>query len=127
MTGGQDGSGKSLDSAEILDDVADASFRALVATMASRRADHQVVPLPSGQVLVIGGEDDPGDGSGDVILQAVDVFEPGAETFTALPPLATPRDDHRAVRLRDGRVLVTGGENTTSTASIADAETYDAK
>ena len=95
--------------------------------MASRRADHQAVLLPSGQVLLLGGEDDPGDGSGDVILQTVDVFEPVAETFTALGPLAVGRDDHRAIRLLDGRVLVTGGENTASSASIDDVEAYDAR
>ncbi len=127
VTGGQDASGTSLDTAEILDDAPDASFRLLAAKMASRRADHQAVLLPSGQVLILGGEDDPGDGSGDVILSTVDVFEPGAETFTALPPLGVGRDDHRAIRLLDGRVLVTGGENTTSTASIDACEAYDAR
>ena len=127
VTGGQDGSGRSLDTAEILDAPADPSFRLLAGRMASRRADHQAVRLPSGQVLVLGGEDDPGDGSGDVILQTVDVFEPGSETFTALPPLAVGRDDHRAIRLLDGRVLVTGGENATSTASIDACEAYDAR
>jgi len=34
------------------------------------------------------------------------------------------RDDHRVVRLRDGRLLVTGGEDAWS-LSIRDAEAYD--
>jgi len=127
VTGGQDASGRSLDTAEILDDETAPAFRLLASKMGSHRADHEAVRLPSGQVLVLGGEDDPGDGSGDVLLLTVDVFDPATETFTAMPPLGTARDDHRALRLLDGRVLVTGGESTTSDGSIADCEAYGAR
>ena len=129
VLGGQDGTGRSLDTAEILEDPTAApgsAFAAIPAAMSSRRADHQAVLLPSGQVLILGGEDDPANGSPDVILTTVDVFEPVSKTFTALPPLAVGRDDHRVTRLRDGRVLVTGGEDV-DMASIASVEAYTTK
>jgi hypothetical protein len=127
VLGGQGGSGASLATAEILDDpsASPASvFRALSATMGADRADHQVLRLPSGQVLVFGGEDDPGTGAPDAILATVDLFDPATESFTAMPDLIVPRDDHRIVRLLDGRVLVTGGEDAAS-LSIRDVEAYD--
>jgi hypothetical protein len=126
VVGGQGPGGSSLDTAEILDDPAAgpaASFRPLAARTGDRRADHQALRHPSGAVLIVGGEDDPGDGSGDVILDSVDLFDPATETFVPLPSLGTRRDDHRIVRLRDGRVLVTGGEDASSRA-IRDAEVY---
>ena len=35
--------------------------------MGSRRADHEALRLPGGGVLLLGGEDDPADGSPDTI------------------------------------------------------------
>ncbi|MHC4960372.1 MAG: Kelch repeat-containing protein, partial [Planctomycetota bacterium] len=121
LAGGQDAAGRSLDTAEILETIA-GGFRLLAATMLNRRADHQALRLPTGQVLVLGGEDDPGGGA-DVILVGVDLFDPATETFVAMPPVAVPRDDHRVVRLADGRILVTGGEDAAS-VSIAAVEIY---
>ena len=121
IAGGQDETGRSFDSAEVLDPGASA-FRLLTAIMGTRRADHQAVLTPDGSVLLLGGEDDPGSGL-DVILTSVDRFDPVSESFTPVTPLLVPRDDHRVVRLLDGRLLVTGGEDATST-SIRDTEIY---
>ena len=98
------------------------SFRLLVAVMANRRADHRALRLRDGGVLLLGGEDDPGGGP-DVILDSVDRFDPGTETFDPGTALLVPRDDHRIARLLDGRILVTGGEDETS-MSIPDTEFY---
>ena len=121
LAGGQDESGQSLDTAEMLDPGA-ASFRPLAATMGDRRADHSAVRWRDGSVLLLGGEDDPGGGL-DVILDSVDRFDPDTESFATSTALLVPRDDHRVARLRDGRILVTGGEDATST-SIRDTEIY---
>jgi len=94
----------------------------LASTMADRRADHVALREPDGSVLLIGGEDDPAGGP-DVILTSVDRFDPTTEAFLPLSPLSVPRDDHRVVRLRDSRILVTGGEDETST-SIRATEYY---
>jgi hypothetical protein len=123
VAGGQGAAGTSLDTAEVLDAPSSPSFRTLAARLGLRRADHEAVPLPSGEVLLLGGEDDPASGP-DVILDAVECFDPATETFRLLPPLAVPRDDHRAVRLRSGLVLVTGGEYEAS-LSIPAVEAYD--
>ena len=58
-----------------------------------------------------------------MILATVEFFDPPTETFVAMPPLAVPRDDHRVARLRDGGILVTGGENAAA-ESIAAVEIY---
>ncbi len=121
IAGGQDTTGRSLDSAEVLDPGASA-FRLLASPMGSRRADHQAVLTPNGSVLLLGGEDDLGGGL-DVILTTVDRFDPDSESFTTMTALQIPRDDHRVARLLDGRLLVTGGEDGSST-SIRDAEIY---
>jgi hypothetical protein len=122
VTGGQGSDGASLASAEVLDPGAGA-FRPLAATLTVPRSDHVALLLPSGEVLLLGGERDPGNDI-DEILTAVDLFLPESETFRPLPPLATGRDDHRAVRLLSGRILVTGGEDAGS-LSIPDVELYD--
>jgi hypothetical protein len=121
LAGGQDGSGRSLDTAELLDPGAQ-TFRLLAATMSDRRADHQAVRWLDGSVLLLGGEDDPGGGP-DVILDSVDRFDPTTETFVPGTALLVPRDDHRVARLLDGRILITGGEDATST-SIRDTEIH---
>lgn len=125
VTGGQTG-GRSQATAEILDDPsagAGSQFRLLTATLSERRADHQAIALPNGQVLLLGGEDDPANGTPDAILRGVDLFDPSSEAFTTMPALAVPRDDHRTVRLANGQILVTGGEDVTS-RSISAVETY---
>jgi hypothetical protein len=111
LAGGQDASGKSLDTAAVLDAGA-AAFRLLSATMNDRRADHQAVRLDDGTVLLLGGEDDPASGP-DVILTGVDRFVPATESFAPKAALEVARDDHRVALLLDGRILVTGGEDAT--------------
>ncbi|MCU0725664.1 MAG: hypothetical protein MUE73_07735 [Planctomycetes bacterium] len=122
VCGGQGPGGESVATAEVLDPGAGA-FRTLDAMLPVPRSDHVAILLPGGEVLLLGGERDPGNDD-DEILRAVDLFRPGTETFGSLPPLAVGRDDHRVVRLRSGRVLVTGGEDAGS-LSIPDAELYD--
>jgi hypothetical protein len=122
VCGGQGPGGASIATAEILDPGAGA-FRTLAATLPVPRSDHVAILLPGGEVLLLGGERDPGDDH-DEILRAADLFRPGTETFGSLPPLAVGRDDHRVVRLRSGRILVTGGEDAGS-LSIPEAELYD--
>jgi hypothetical protein len=128
VTGGQHPNGESVDTAEILDDVTampTSSFRVLASRMSTSRADHIALRRPDGTVLLLGGELDPPAGP-DVILTAVDRFDPATETFLALPDLQSGRDDHRAAVLTDGRILVTGGEDAAARA-IAEVEVYPAK
>jgi len=86
------------------------TFKLLDARMSTSRADHISILLPDGTVLILGGELDPASGP-DIILTSVDLFDPATAVFRPLPDLEVGHDDHRAVLLTDGRVLVTGGED----------------
>ena len=61
--------------------------------------------LEDGTVLVVGGRGYTGTGT----LARADRFDPVASTFRDGGSLATARHDHAAIRLADGKVLVTGG------------------
>ncbi len=125
LTGGQRSNGVSVDDAEILDDVTalpTSTFKLLDARMSTSRADHISILLPDGTVLILGGELDPASGP-DIILTSVDLFDPATAVFRPLPDLEVGHDDHRAVLLTDGRVLVTGGEDKDAKA-IDSVEAY---
>jgi len=52
--------------------------------------------------------------------------DPVAETFTLTGPMSTPRSDHTATRLHDGRVLIVGGiAQDELSEGIPSAEHYD--
>src|SRR5205823_3949282 len=78
--------------------------------LAYHRAFQNAVVLPSGQVVVIGGATVAVGFSDSNSVLVPEIFDPTTETFTALPPLAVPRNYHSvALLLPDGRVLSTGG------------------
>lgn len=81
-------------------------------SLAEPRAGHQAVPLPNGRVLVTGG--DPfvaADGTFDPhSLASVELFDPATGTWHPVRPMpGGGRSGHRALTLRSGAVLVTGG------------------
>jgi RHS repeat-associated protein len=105
------------------------SFRALAPNVQVLRAAHTATGLLDGRVLITGGQS-----SG--ALSAVEGFnaqtailfkpayDPEAGTFTVLPNgLVTPRWDHTATLLADGRILIAGGRN--ETGPLASAEVFD--
>ncbi|MFC5747277.1 Kelch repeat-containing protein [Actinomadura rugatobispora] len=67
---------------------------------------HCAVPLPSGNVLVVGGTDS---GCVDVGYREAFVYDPAARTWSVTEGLSTGRWDFAAVGLGDGRVLAAGG------------------
>jgi WD40 repeat protein len=74
------------------------------------------VPLAGGRVLVMGG-----------CATAAQLYDPAAGTFTTTGSLTEPRSGKTATLLSDGRVLVTGGYDCTSSEGgiSASAEVYD--
>lgn len=84
----------------------------------ARTTWHSATLLPSGKVLIAGGR---GIGSPTApILSSTELFDPSAGTFTLSGTLTNGRDLHTATALKDGKVLIAGGETIgyTATAEI---------
>lgn len=78
--------------------------------MAYRRAFHNSVVLPNGQVVVLGGQTYAVGFSDANSVLAPELWDPETEAFTTLPAMAVPRNYHSvALLLPDGRVLSAGG------------------
>ena len=87
--------------------------------MSTGRAAHTATLLPSGKVLIAGGD------SCSFInyyqncpLNSAEVYDPGAGTFATTGKMSVTRVFHTATLLTNGKVLVTGGPD-------ASAELYD--
>lgn len=84
------------------------TFSTYAARMSHPRAGHTATRLADGRVLLCGGWYEVSSGTLNV-TDSAEVFDPATGTFTAVGPMTVPRVDHAALRLPDGRVLVTGG------------------
>jgi hypothetical protein len=76
------------------------------------RYSHATHTVQDGIVWVLGGEDFDG-----APLSAVQRFDPATSTFLQSFNLATPRSSAAVARLADARVLIAGGQTTTSALS----------
>ncbi|MBV9073851.1 MAG: hypothetical protein JOZ10_09485 [Acidobacteria bacterium] len=74
--------------------------------MGSPREGHTATLLPSGDVLIIGGQNEQG------ALATAELYHPASNSFTTIGKMATPRVGHTATLLPDGSVLITGGAAT---------------
>jgi hypothetical protein len=83
---------------------------------------HSAICLTDGRLLVAGGWRHSGLPSSVPPLGEAQVYDPAANTWSRAASLKTPRAQHAAVLLADGRVLVVGGLNH---APLAEAEIYD--
>ncbi len=132
IAGGSSSGSAVLQSAEVFDP-ATGAFTALPASDATElqtaRYNFAAVPLPGGKILIAGGVGTAG------VLASAEIFDPAAETFTALPAsgateLQTPRTAPAAAALPDGRVLIAGGDSTANSMISSDdvlssAEVFD--
>jgi hypothetical protein len=119
IAGGRGNSGP-LNTAELFDPAA-GTFT-LLPPMNLVRYFHTATLLPSGKVLITGGT--PGDSVFGVLpTNTAELFDPVAGTFTALPPMTSPRSEHTATLLPSGKILITGGD--TGTAFSNTAELFD--
>jgi hypothetical protein len=89
------------------------------------RGVHQTTLLLDGRVLVSGGIDY--SQRPEPIFASAELYDPATGTWTATGSMIGPRFKHRAVLLRDGRVLVAGGTATEPSRDppLATAELYD--
>ena len=81
---------------------------------------HTATLLPNGKVLVAGGDNSIFGGS----VASAYLYDPTAETWTAVATMHSSREDHIATLLPNGKVLVAGGYLSGS-GVIATAELYD--
>jgi hypothetical protein len=126
MAGGSCAGG---DSAELYDPAANNGngVSTVTGSMAAIRVGHTATLLANGKVLVAAGMDTVHTQPG-MALDSAELFDPaannGAGAFAATGSLATARYAHLATLLQGGRVLVTGGLDSTITA-VASAEVFD--
>ena len=70
------------------------------------RSSHTTTLLQDGRVLISGGC---GNATVLVIDCPAEIYDPATGSFRATAKLITARNNHAAVRLLDGRVLIAGG------------------
>ncbi len=118
MSGGRAGSGADKKAAII--DITGGNFTwKSVAPMQYGRYFHNLVNLPDGKVLAVGGGSP--DTSGTTGPLANEIWDPATEQWTTVAPLSVKRMYHStAILLPDGRVVASGGRN-------GNGENYDAE
>lgn len=92
-------------------------------SMDSGRILHTATLLQDGRVLIAGGALRLDPGTSNVILSSAEVYDPATGTFTPTGSMNTPRHNHIAVLLPDGKVLIAGGSGEGD--ALASAELYD--
>ena len=87
---------------------------------------HTATLLADGKVLIAGGNSDPGPGvEGGLALGSCELYDPATGKFTALSPsMINPRYFHTATLLRNGKVLLAGGQGIGGQI-LPEAELYD--
>jgi len=86
------------------------------------RGEFANVKLNDGRVLVMGGVTQ----EGMPPTPSAEIFDPKTQKWTFTGSMTTPREDHAAVLLREGRVLVGGGEqNGEESPRFTSAEIFD--
>ena len=99
--------------------IAPSGFRPTGNMSTSARTAHTATLLPSGKVLVAGGDACMFDQYyGDCPLASAEVYDSVSGTFTVTGSMSVTRVFHTATLLNNGKVLVTGGHD-------ASAELYD--
>jgi len=94
-------------------------------SMGTPRAFNTATLLADGRVLFAGGGPATWTRPGPDTASA-ELYDPKTGTFSPTGSMGIPREDHAATVLRDGRVLITGG-NDTGDHAVASAELYDPK
>jgi hypothetical protein len=95
------------------------------ATMSTPRAVQTETALLDGTVLVAGGCTNAGCELGSPDSDTAEIYDPATNRFTRVGRLGGSRDDHVAVLLRDGRVLLAGGWGSSPAGPLDTTELYD--
>jgi hypothetical protein len=108
----------------VLDMNASAPTWRTTASMSSGRYMHNLVMLPTGDVLAVGGSTVAYERNSEGVLPS-EIWDPALETWTTVASLSMPRMYHStALLLPDGRVLSAGGGHIGTLPSYYSAEIY---
>ena len=91
-----------------------------ISPMANGRTHHTATLLGDGTVLVAGGST--GHVEATWVLAAAERYDPNTDAWSSAGSMSSPRLEHAATRLVDGRVFVTGGSNG---GLLSTTEVYD--
>lgn len=123
VAGGRSPGAGSLPSAEVYDPRSDTWTP--TGPMSDGHDNFAGVVLADGRVLVAGGVSFEG-GPGQPVTKAVELYDPARNAWSRTDHMANARFGHGLTLLSDGRVLVTGGTNSSpDCAPLRTAETYD--
>lgn len=92
--------------------------------MTHARCAHTATRLSDGRVLVVGGSDKLADFRGQIA--DAEIWDPHTDAWTPVGAMAVTRAGHTATALRDGRVLVVGGD-AAGLGHPTTAEVWDGK
>ena len=109
-----------LNTAELYDP--DTNTWSIASHLAYTRVNHTATLLPSGQVLVGGGN------TGEEFnpsLDAVELYDPVTNSWHGAAHMLAPRQDHFAILLPSGKVLVGSGTSSEYSAPLTSTEIYD--
>ena len=93
--------------------------------MSTPRAVQTETALADGTVIIAGGCTNAGCELGSPESDTAELFDPATNRFTRVGRLHGSRDDHVAVLLRDGRVLLAGGWGASPAGPLDTTELYD--
>ncbi len=117
VVGGAVCNGTDCETADVFDPATD-TFTASKSLMSESRQFVWAVLMVDGRVMITSG------GSA-----TAEIYDPVADTFSTVPLKVTHQFGQRIVRLRDGRVMIMGGDGCSGACGPAqkDAEIYDLK
>ena len=87
----------------------------------SPRTGHTATRLQDGRILIVGGSSN--GNAGNVLASAL-IYDPAQNTFAVAGTLGTPRMNHTATLLANGKVLIAGGTDATHPA-LDSTEVFD--
>ncbi len=112
FAGGESDDGKLYPNAELYDPSA-GNFAA-TGSMAEPRKAHAATLLPDGRVLITGGDLEMATRG---TYQSAELYDAASGTFSSAGNMTMRRSYHAATLLKDGRVLITGGDYISSLLS----------
>jgi hypothetical protein len=88
----------------------------LTGSMQTDRQQHTATLLPDGRILITGGYES--DGQHWQVLSSAELYDPATSRFTPIGSMGQPRMGQAATLLKDGTVLIAGGEDIGNSGGV---------